>query len=132
LAGTSARTGPAGASIHEDAPPAPVLDRSCYARTRSGISDRSYQGALKVRELPAGVSGADLHENKMNHLRVGAIWLRGRQRVQIEKLLGNTVHFVELTYGAAHRRLARGKFLQAAWPARGPRTDFAHSEAGDE
>ena len=121
-------TGPAGASLHEDAPPAPDLDPSCYAGSRNGAGDRGYHGPAKVRELPPGLSGADLRENKLNHVRVGAIWLRGRQRVRIEKLMGNTVHFVELSFGNAHRRLPRGKFLQTSWPANGPRTDFAHSE----
>ena len=82
------------------------------ARGRNGV----YHGTATVREIPVGVTGADLARARGIEIAVGQIWLRGNQRVVIARLSRGSVWFREITHGRAIRHLMRWFFLSHAVP----------------
>lgn len=89
------------------------------ARARNG----RYRGPAKVREIPPGVTGADLARSRRVALAVGQIWRRGPQRVRIARLTREDVWFRELSHGRALRRAARWFFLSESLPEQALRSN---------
>ncbi len=88
--------------------PAPTPE----ARARNG----EYGGALPVRVLLPGVTGADLERAKAIRLRAGQVWRRGHQRVRVTRVTASAVWFTELDHGSARRHVARWFFLRYSIP----------------